>query len=342
MIDSIAQSPHWVLYLVFGGIIFLFLVVDLGLLNRSAKELGRRAALYQSIFWIGISLLFGVFIYYYFMDVDMALAFFSAYATEKALSFDNMFVMLLILNYFNVERKYHHRILTWGILGALVFRGVFIFLGLYLIDLFRGILYLFSGFLIYSGIKIFFDKEEDSIEPEKSFVYRFASKLLPLKQGDHQGKFIVREQGKLMVTTLFLVLLLIETTDIFFAADSIPAAFAISDDRFIIYTSNIFAVLGLRALFFLLASVIDRFYLLQKGVSLILIFIGIKLGMELFHIEVPTYVSFSVIVFFLVSSVLGSMVIPQPESEEPIDQEKAGTFKPHKNSPALVLEEDEQ
>ena len=339
MFDSIAQSPHWVLYLVFGSIIFLFLVVDLGLLNRSAKELGGRAALYQSLFWIGISLLFGVFIYYYFLDVDMALAFFSAYATEKALSFDNMFVMLLILNYFNVERKYHHRILTWGILGALIFRGIFIFLGLYLIDLFRGILYLFSAFLIYSGVKLFFDKEEDSIEPEKSFIYRLSSRLLPLKQGDHHGKFMVRENGRLMFTTLFLVLLLIETTDIFFAADSIPAAFAISDDRFIIYTSNIFAVLGLRALFFLLASIIDKFYLLQKGVSLILIFIGIKLGLELIHLEVPTYVSFSVIVFFLVSSVLGSMVIPQQPKSNTADPETANTSKPHKPSAELVLED---
>ena len=341
MIESIAQSPHWVLYLVFGSIIFLFLVVDLGLLNRSAKELGGRAALYQSLFWIAISLLFGVFIYYYFLDLNMALAFFSAYATEKALSFDNMFVMLLILNYFNVERKYHHRILTWGILGALVFRGVFIFLGLYLIDMFRGILYLFSGFLIYSGIKLFLDKEEDHIEPEKSFIYRMSSKFLPLKEGHHQGKFIVRENGKLLFTTLFLVLVLIETTDIFFAADSIPAAFAISDDRFIIYTSNIFAVLGLRALFFLLSSIIDKFYLLQKGVSLILIFIGIKLGLELFHVEVPTYVSFSVIVFFLVSSVLGSMVIPNQVNPEETT-ENPDIADSHNPSAELVLEDEER
>ena len=340
MIESIAQSPHWVLYLVFGIIIFLFLVVDLGFLNRSAKKLSGKDALYQSIFWIAISLLFGVFIYYYFLDLDKALAFFSAYATEKALSFDNMFVMLLILNYFNVDSKYHHRILTWGILGALVFRGVFIFLGLYLIDLFRGILYLFSGFLIYSGIKLFLDKEEDKIEPEKSFIYRISSRFLPLKEGDHQGKFIVRENGKLLFTTLFLVLLLIETTDIFFAADSIPAAFAISDDRFIIYTSNIFAVLGLRALFFLLSSIIDKFYLLQKGVSLILIFIGIKLGLELFHFEVPTYVSFSVIVFFLVSSVLGSMVIPQQAKTPEINQKGSDTSKLPEPSADLVLEDE--
>ncbi len=340
MIESFAQSPQWVLYLIFAGIIFLFLVVDLGLLNRSAKKLSGKAALYQSIFWIAISLLFGVFIYYYFLDVNKALAFFSAYATEKALSFDNMFVMLLILNYFGIESKYHHRVLTWGILGALVFRGIFIFVGLYLIDVFKGILYLFSAFLIYSGIKLFLDKEEDHVEPEKSFIYRLSKKLLPLKEGDHHGKFVVRENGKLLFTTLFLVLILIETTDIFFAADSIPAAFAISDDRFIIYTSNIFAVLGLRALFFLLASIIDRFYLLQKGVSLILIFIGIKLGLELFHFEVPTYVSFSIIVFFLVSSVLGSMAIPQPPATPDRPAKSPEGTKDSQSQVELVLDEE--
>ena len=265
----------------------------------------------QSLFWIAISLLFGIVIYYYFNDLDKALAFFSAYATEKALSFDNMFVMLLILNYFKVDRKYHHRILTWGILGALVFRGLFIFLGFYMIDMFSWILYIFSGFIIYSGIKLFFEQDDGEIDPENSYIYRICKKFLPLKEGYHQGKFFVRENGKLLFTTLFLVLILIETTDVFFAADSIPAAFAISDDRFIIYTSNIFAVLGLRALFFLLASIIDRFYLLQKGVSVILIFIGVKLGLELFGIHLPTYVSFSVIIFFLSGSILASIVIPQ-------------------------------
>ena len=313
MFESIARSPHWVLYLVFSGIILIFLVVDLGLLNREASKLSGKAALYQTIFWIVISLLFGGFIYYHFQDLDKALAFFSAYATEKALSFDNMFVMLLILNYFGVDSKYHHRILTWGILGALVFRGTFIFMGLYLIDIFEDVLYLFSVFLIYSGIKLFLDQEEDHVEPEKNFVYRLSMKILPMKAGDHQGKFIVRENGKLLFTTLFLVLILIESTDIFFAADSIPAAFAISDDRFIIYTSNIFAVLGLRAMFFLLSSILDKFYLLQKGVSLILIFIGVKLGLDLLGYELPAYISFSVIILFLSSSILASIVIPQSD-----------------------------
>lgn len=311
MFENIVQSPNWVLYLVFSSIILLFLVVDLGFLNRQAKKLSGKAALFQSLFWIAISLLFGVIIYYYFRDLDKALAFFSAYTTEKALSFDNMFVMLLILNYFNVESKYHHRILTWGILGALVFRALFIFMGFYLIDLFSWILYIFSGFLIYSGIRLFFEQDDGNIDPEKSFIYKVCKRFLPMKEGHHQGKFYVMENGKVLFTTLFLVLLLIETTDVFFAADSIPAAFAISDDRFIIYTSNIFAVLGLRALFFLLASIMDKFYLLQKGVSLILIFIGTKLGLELFGVEVPTYVSFSVIIFFLCGAVLASIVIPQ-------------------------------
>jgi tellurite resistance protein TerC len=314
MLENIAESPQWVLYLIFGSVITLFLTIDLGLLNRNAKRLSGKAALAQSIFWIAISMLFGVIIYYY-MNLDAALAFLSAYATEKALSFDNMFVMLLILNYFSIESKYHHRILTWGILGALVFRGVFIFLGFYLIDLFHPILYLFSAFLIYSGVILFLDKEDGNIEPEKNWVYRWCKKLLPVKSGDHHGKFFIKEDGKLYVTILFLVLILIETSDLFFAADSIPAAFAISDNRMIIYTSNIFAVLGLRALFFLLASIMDRFYLLQKGVSLILIFIGAKLALDMLGFELPTYVSFSVILFFLGASILASMVKPQSKEQ---------------------------
>ncbi|GJM30356.1 MAG: membrane protein [Cyclobacteriaceae bacterium] len=311
MLESIYQGPQWLLYLIFGGIIFLFLVIDLGLLNRSAKVMSGKAALAQTLFWIAISLLFGILIYYYYQDTDPALAFFSAYATEKALSFDNMFVILLILNYFKIEKQYHHRILTWGILGALVFRGIFIFLGFYLIDLFHGILYIFAAFLIYSGIMLFIEKEDEQIEPEKSIVYRLARKFLPLKPGDHNGKFFVRKQGKIVFTSLFLVLLLIESSDLFFAADSIPAAFAISDNRFIIYTSNIFAVLGLRALFFLLASLISKFYLLQKGVALILVFIGGKLLLDMLGVEVPTYLSFSVIIFLLCSAALASIVIPQ-------------------------------
>ena len=313
MLNIIASQPQWVLYLIFGSTILLFLVLDLGVFNRRAKVMSSKAALVQSLFWIAISLLFGVLIYYNSGDTDSALTFFTAYLTEKALSFDNIFVMLLILKYFRVQKQYYHRILTWGILGALLFRGVFIFAGFYLIDLFHGVLYLFAGFLIYSGILLFFDKGGDDIEPEKNLVYRLAKKFLPIKEGDHQGKFFTKENGKLLITPLFLVLLLIESSDIFFAADSIPAAFAISDSRFIIYTSNIFAVLGLRALFFLLASVMDKFYLLQKGLSFILVFIGAKMVVDLFGFQLPTYITFSVIIFCLFSAIMTSIIMPEPK-----------------------------
>ena len=312
MLENIASKPQWVLHLVFGGIIFLFLVIDLGLLNRRAKVMSARAALAQSLFWIAISLLFGILIYYNSGDTEGALTFLTAYVTEKALSFDNIFVMLLILKYFAVKKQYYHRILTWGILGALLFRGIFIFLGFFLIDLFEGVLYLFAAFLIYSGIIFFFDKADGDIEPEKNIVYRLAKKFLPMKFGDHEGKFLIRENGRLLITPLFLVLILIESTDIFFAADSIPAAFAISDSQFIIYTSNIFAVLGLRALFFLLASVIDKFYLLQKGLSFILVFIGTKMLAGLFGFDLPTYITFTVILFSLFCSILASIIFPGP------------------------------
>jgi len=315
MLESLSSSPQWILYVVFGSIIFFFLVIDLGVLNRKAKVMSARVALAQSLFWIAISLLFGIIIYYYYQDTDPALTFIAAYITEKALSFDNILVMLLILKYFNIQRQYHHRILTWGILGALLFRGIFIFLGFFLIDMFHGILFLFAAFLIYSGIMLFFDKEDGNIEPERNIIYRLAKRFLPIKDGDHQGKFFVKENGKLWITPLFLVLLLIESTDVFFAADSIPAAFAISDSRFIIFTSNIFAVLGLRALFFLLAAVIDKFYLLQKGLSFILVFIGIKMAVAMFGFDLPTYITFTVIIFCLFSVILASIIIPPPAKE---------------------------
>ena len=331
MLDLIVSLPQWALYLIFGSIILLFLVLDLGIFNRKAKVMSGRAALVQSMFWIAISLFFGVLIYYNSGDTESALTFFTAYVTEKALSFDNIFVMLLILRYFNVKKQYYHRILTWGILGALILRGIFIFLGFYLIDLFHGVHYIFAGFLIYSGIMLFFDKGEASIDPEKNLVYRFAKKFLPLKDGDHQGKFFVRENGKLLITPLFLVLLLVESSDMFFAADSIPAAFAISDSRFIIFTSNIFAVLGLRALFFLLSSVIDKFYLLQKGLSFILVFIGVKMFIGMLGFGLPTFITFSVILFCLFSSIMTSLIIPAP-ARTPVEKNPAQKQKIISNS----------
>jgi len=267
-------------------VILIFLIVDLGFLNKAALKITTQSALYQSIFWVIISTIFGYLVYLYDEGgLDASVEYFSAYLTEYALSVDNIFVILLILKYFNVKDEYFHKILFWGILGALVFRGGFIFVGAYFIAKFSWLLYVFGVFLIYSGIKIYFEDSDEKIDPEKNPILKLCRKYLPLTQDEMGGKFLVYVNHKFMFTQLFLVAILVETTDLIFAVDSIPAAFAITTNEFLVYTSNIFAVMGLRAMFFLLAGIIDKFYLLQKGLSIILFFIGAKMLLEIFSIE---------------------------------------------------------
>lgn len=305
------NSQETLLFIVFSAVIILFLIIDLGVFNRKAHKISTRSAFYQSVFWVVVSVLFGYLIYIYDGGTQTTLEYFSAYLTEYALSVDNIFVILMILRYFRVEEEYYHKILFWGILGAIVFRAIFIFVGALLISKFHWILYIFGVFLVYSGVKIYFDDGDDEIDPEKNPVLKFTRKYLNVTKHDYGGKFFIRRQGMLLFTPLFLVIILIETTDLIFAVDSIPAAFAITTNEFIIYTSNIFAILGLRAKFFLLAGVIDRFYLLQKGLSIVLIFIGVKMLLDIFDIKVPIMVSFSVILFTLTFSVVMSLLIPQ-------------------------------
>jgi tellurite resistance protein TerC len=301
-----------ILFGIFGAIIILFLVLDLGLFHKQAHKVSTKSALYQSIFWVTVSALFGYFIYVYDESGAVgAVEYFSAYLTEKALSVDNIFVILLILKYFQVDETYYHKILFWGILGAIIMRAIFIFVGAYLIHKFHWILYIFGVFLIYSGIRIYFEDGDEKIEPEKNPVLIFCKKYLPITTDTKDGKFLVFEKGKLWFTPLFLVIVLIETTDLIFAVDSIPAAFAITQNEFLIYTSNIFAVMGLRAMFFLLSGIIDKFYLLQKGLSIILFFIGAKMILEIFQIDINVYLSFSVIIATLTLSVIFSVIIPR-------------------------------
>jgi tellurite resistance protein TerC len=306
-----------ILFGVFAVIIILFLVLDLGLFNKHAHKISTKSALNQSIFWVAVSTLFGFFIYK-FEDsgAEGAIEYFSAYLTEYALSVDNIFVILLILKYFRVKEEYYHKTLFWGILGAIVFRAVFIFVGALLIHKFEWLLYAFGVFLIYSGIRIYFEDGDEKIEPEKNPIMKFCRRYLPLTKDEHGGKFLVREHGKIMFTPLFLVIVLIETTDLIFAVDSIPAAFAITQNPFLIYTSNIFAVMGLRAMFFLLAGIIDKFYLLQKGLSIILFFIGAKMLLEIFDIEIGVYTSFAVIIATLTLSIIFSVLVPRKSSPE--------------------------
>jgi tellurite resistance protein TerC len=286
------SQTETILFGVFALVILVFLLVDLGVFNKESHKITTKSALIQSIFWIIVGLIFGYLVYHFDEGgADASLEYLSAYLTEYALSVDNIFVILLILKYFTVKEEYYHNVLFWGILGAVVFRGFFIFVGAILIAKFHWILYFFGVFLIYSGIKIYFEDSDDKIDPEKNPILRICRKYLPITKDDMGGKFIVRHAGKLMVTPLFLVIILIETTDLIFAVDSIPAAFAITQNPFLIYTSNIFAVMGLRAMFFLLSGIIDKFYLLQKGLSIILFFIGAKMLLEIVHYNIDVFLS---------------------------------------------------
>ncbi|WMN07764.1 TerC/Alx family metal homeostasis membrane protein [Marivirga arenosa] len=305
------NNTEHILYTVFAVVIIIFLIFDLGFFNKKAKKVSLKSAAYQSVFWVVISIAFGYLIYRFYGGTVVMLEFFSAYVAEYALSVDNIFVILLILRYFKVDDTYYHKILFWGVLGAIIFRAIFIFLGAFLVNQFHWILYIFGAFLVYSGIKIFFSKEEDDLDPEKNLIIQFARKYLRITKGNFSGKFIIRRGRAILFTPLFLVILLVESTDLIFAVDSIPAVFAISQNEFILYTSNIFAILGLRAKFFLLAGIIDRFYLLQKGLSFILIFIGAKMLLEIFHIHINTFASFTVIFSTLLLSILLSLLIPQ-------------------------------
>lgn len=298
------------LFLVFVLTIVGFLVADLGFFNRKAHKVGAKSALIQSIFWVAISFAFA-FLIFLFISKEAATEFMSAYVTEKMLSVDNLFVIMLLFNFFKLEEEYHHKVLFWGILGAVVFRGIFITAGAFMISQFHWILYIFGVILVFTGIKLFFDKKEEHIDFHKNKTLRFAQKFLPFTTNHHGGKFMVKEHGKWLFTLLFMIVLLVETTDIIFAVDSIPAAFAISQDPFIVFTSNIFAVMGLRALFFLIENVLHKFHHLQKGLSFILIFVGVKMLLGIFDIHLDSLVSFAVIMAALGLSLILSVVFPK-------------------------------
>ena len=298
------------LLIVFGLVIVAFLVADLGYFNKRAHKIEPKSALLQTIFWIGISFAFG-FLVFLFMGRDPAVEFMSAYVTEKMLSVDNLFVIMLIFNFFKIEEQFHHKVLFWGIMGAIVFRGIFILIGSYIIHQFEWVLYIFGAILVYTGVKLFSNKKEEHIDFESNKVVRLARRYLPFSKGYHSGNFIVKENGKTHFTILFLIILLVEATDIIFAVDSIPAAFAITQEPFIVFTSNIFAIMGLRALFFLLESILHRFHHLQKGLSFVLIFIGAKMLLGIVGVHLSSFVSFVTITGIFLLSLVLSVVFPK-------------------------------
>ncbi len=270
------MTTDQVTYLVFGIVLVLALVFDLGLLSKKNKKITIRKALYQTFFWVALAL--GFFIFMWLQDGQaLALQYLSGYLMEWSLSIDNIFVFILIFSAFSVKEKYFGRALLIGILMAIVFRVVFITVGVALVQQFEWILYIFGVFLIYTGYKMFTTTGKEEFDPQDTKIYKFLKRFLPLVPHEGGGKYIIRENNRPAYTTLFVVVIMLAAIDLVFAMDSIPAVMGISRDRMVIYTSNIFAVLGLRSLFFLLRGAVSRFDYLQQGIAIVLVFIGIKM-----------------------------------------------------------------
>jgi tellurite resistance protein TerC len=289
----------------FNAFILLMLALDLGLFHRESKEITVKDALLWTLFYVVISFAFSVLVYYTFGQ-EKAFEFITGYLIEKSLSVDNIFVMILIFSYFQVALAYQHKVLFWGILGALVMRAAFIFAGVELIHRFHWIIYIFGVFLIYTGVKIV-TSGEIKVDPSKNPIIKLSRRFFSITDQYVEDRFFVKVDGRRWATPLFLVLLLIESTDLIFAVDSIPAILAISDDAFIVYTSNIFAILGLRSLYFALAGIEKYFKYLKYGVSAILVFVGIKMSIADFY-KIPVLVSLIFILTALVSSAGASFI----------------------------------
>jgi len=292
---------HWAAFVAF---LILMLALDLGIFNKKQHVISVKEALITSAIWIALSLAFNAVVFYLW-NHQKGLEFLTGYLLEKSLSVDNIFVFILLFNYFDVPKKYQHKVLFWGIFGALIMRAILIFIGTALIAKFSWIIIVFGLFLIVAGLKMAFQKEE-KIHPEKNPVVKYVKKFVPVTPEYHRDKFFIKKGG-LFATPLFIVLIVVETTDLIFAFDSIPAILAITHDPFIVFTSNAFAILGLRALYFALAGFMDKFHYLKVGLSIILVFIGIKMLIaSVFHI--PTSTSLIVIIIILTISIIASMV----------------------------------
>jgi tellurite resistance protein TerC len=302
----------------FGAFVLTMLALDLGVFHRKAHEAKMREALTWSGTWVGLSLLFNLGIYLGWIGAyagaaarqQAALDFLTSYVIEYSLSVDNVFVFAVMFSYFAVPPVFQHKVLFWGILGALVMRAAMIFAGIALLHAFHWVIYLFGAILIFCGVKLW-RNEEVEIEPQKNPVVRLVRRFMPVARGDHGQRFFIRENGALAATPLFVVLVLVEWTDLVFAVDSIPAVLAVTDDPFIVFTSNVMAILGLRSLYFALARIMQRFHLLHYGLAAILVFIGVKMLTADFY-KVPTLVALGVVAGILVVSVIASLLRPPP------------------------------
>nr|WP_274703531.1 TerC family protein [Chloroflexus aurantiacus] len=299
----------------FHAIVFLVLALDLGVFHRRSHKVSIREAGLWTLVWVTLSLIFNGIIWLWRGPED-GLNFLTGYLVEYSLSVDNIFVFILLFSYFRVPAQYQHRVLFWGILGALIMRGTMILLGSALIEQFEWILYLFGAFLLVTGVRLIFHDDEPEVDPQRNLLVRLARRLLPITPDMRGDRFFVREADRFSATPLFLVLLIVESTDLLFAVDSIPAIFGITHDPFIVYTSNICAILGLRSLYFLLAGVMESFYYLRFGLAIILSFIGVKMLTPLVtgwflgghSVHIPTTISLGVIVVTLLASVVASLI----------------------------------
>jgi tellurite resistance protein TerC len=297
------------LWIGFNLFVLIMLALDLGVFRRKSQEISVRQALTWTAVWITLALIFNGFLYFWF-GREEAVAFFTGYLIEKSLSVDNIFVIIMIFSYFNVPKAYQHKVLFWGILGALVMRVIFIFTGIELIHKFHWLIYIFGGFLVFTGMKMLLSSDL-KIAPEKNPLVRLVRQIFPVTNSFQGDTFFTRIEGKLWATPLFLVVVLIEGTDLIFAVDSIPAILAISEDPFIVYTSNVFAILGLRSLYFALSGIESYFKYLKYGLSAILVFVGGKMCLAEV-IKIPVEVSLIVIVFVLGFSMAASFVLTKP------------------------------
>ena len=325
---EVVSMPMWA-WILFYVLVLIMLVIDLKSFGKKGQhEVSVSEALKMTAVWIGVSLVFclGIYLWYPGDSHEKAMEFLAGYIIEKSLSMDNLFVFLMLFSFFGIKRKYQHEVLFWGIFGALVLRSIFIFAGAAMVQRFEWILGIFGVFLIYTGIKMFSHKDDENMDPSKNIFVKLFKRFFPVTDQLHEDKFFIVEQGKHLATPLFIALLVIETTDVAFAVDSIPAVFSVSRDPFIILTSNIFAILGLRALYFALAAVAKYFTYLKYGLGIILSFVGIKmllamneyvndfgklLGLDINmpHIEVPTLWSLAIIFGVLLLSMGLSVII---------------------------------
>ncbi len=319
MIAQITSTPAW-WWGAFILFVVVFLAVDLGFFRRQARVIHYREALRWSIFWSTLAMVFAAGLVF-LRGREVSIEFITGYLIELSMSMDNVFIIALLFAYFRVASEYQHRVLFWGILGALIMRGVLICVGTELVSHFQWLLYLLGVFLLYAGFKMLF-VEDKAVEPEKSPVMRIARRILPIAPGDHGGHFTACVSGRFMLTSLFLVLLMIEITDLVFALDSIPAIFAVTTKPFIIFTSNVFAILGLRSLYFVIAGAMGYFRYLKAGLAIVLVFVAVKMLIDphgvpryWFQIEIPTPTSLATIAAILASAILLSILAAENEKK---------------------------